>query len=58
MLKVVVFARLASYFFLLSQEKWLKKKELPPTACSLAAKLDGRQAKTRFAQTVACRQFP
>ena len=54
----VVFRPSASLFLLRSQKKETKEKATPyrlfPDICIIM----GRQAKTRYAQTVACRQLP
>jgi hypothetical protein len=55
---VVAFARLASYFFLLSQEKVTKKKATPYRLFPEINIILGRQAETRYAQTAACRNPP
>jgi hypothetical protein len=50
--KGVAFARLASYFFLPSQEKVTKKKATPYRLFPKIRFILGRQAETRYASRV------
>lgn len=56
--ELVGLARLARYFFLLSQEKVSKKKATPCRLIPMLLSFNGRQAETRYAQTAACRKLP
>ena len=57
-MKVVAFARLASYFLLRSQKKETKEKATPYRLFPDIYMILGRQSETRYAQTAACRNPP